>query len=540
VAIFISYARQDRQAVLVLRADLGHFRRETWMDGELDGGQDWWDEILDNIRACEAFLFVVSPDSVTSRACRAELDYAQQLHRPLLPVMVRETDLQMAADVIAETQVVDLQVRTMESGIALSNALALLHAPPELPSPLPDPPPAPVIHLGRIHDRIDVASLPEEEQWALLNDLRGYLSVSEDRPGAIELLRLLHDHGKVAKAVADDIDRLLADPSLGPVDQVRDENVRWSELVDMIQIGQCTPVLGFGLTDSLLGSTPQIAMEWAGSAFPLAEHRRRDWPSVAQYISVEVGRVELLRRLGEYVRHKVAERFSGQVPDLGPARLDEMLTMAWQLDSNGATADPHDVLAHLPLPIYVTAHPSNLLAKALEAAGKEPVVELCRWRPDGKWPPSIKKIDRTYEPSEKRPLVFHLFGHLEYPDSLVMTEDDYFDYLINVSQNPKLIPTFVQGKLADSALLFLGFHIEEWDFRVLLRSLLSPDGGGRRVMYPHLAAQIDLTGSVLSPEGARAYLAKYFQEFRDASIAVFWGTVDQFAARLQAERDAPR
>jgi len=399
---------------------------------------------------------------------------------------------------------------------------------------------APVSHLGGIRARIDVASLPEDEQWALLNDLRGYLSVSEDRKGAVELLRLLQDHGKVVKAVADDVDRLLADPSLGPIDEARDEQVRWSELVDMIHIGKCTPVLGFGLTDSLLGSPPQIAMDWAGSAFPLAEHRRKDWPSVAQYIAVEVGRGELLRRLGEYVRRKVADRFSGQVPDLGPARLDEMLTMAWKLESNGAVADPHQVLASLPLPIYVTAHPSNLLAHALEAAGKEPVVELCRWRPEGKWPPSIKKVDRTYEPSENRPLVFHLFGHLDYPDSLVMTEDDYFDYLINLSQNPKLIPSFVQGKLADSALLFLGFHIEEWDFRVLLRSLLNQEGGGLRVMYPHLAAQIDLAGSVLSPEGARAYLDKYFQEFRDASIAIFWGTVDQFAAQLQAHLGTSR
>ena len=531
MAIFISYAREDRDSVVTLREDIEHFRRETWMDEELDGGQDWWETILSNIRACDAFLFVVSPDSLTSRACQAELDYAQRLGRPFLPVMVRTTKLEMAADVVVSAQVVDSRARTPESMIALANALGRLPEPPSLPDPLPSPPAAPMSHLGAVRERLDVHSLSPEQQWALLGELGGYLSVSEDRPGAVELLRLLRDRQDAVKPLADEVDKLLRQASVVTASG-ENEAVRWSEIMDAIRNGRCAPVLGFGLTDSLIGSRRRIAQQWAGKAFPMAEHQRHDWPRVAQYYAVERGSGELRRKFGEYVRGQVSARFAGRVPDLGPGRLDEMLTMAWQLDRARSTTDPHSVLARLPLPIYVTAHPSNLLAEALRAAGKDPVVELCRWSDSGHWPPSIRKLDRSYQPTEQRPLVFHLFGNLDYPDSLALTEDDYFDYLINVSENPKLIPSWVQTALADSALLFLGFRIEEWDFRVLLRSLLNQEGGSRRVMYPHLAAQIDLSDSVVSPDGARDYLAKYFREFKDASIAIFWGTVDEFARQL--------
>ena len=135
-------------------------------------------------------------------------------------------------------------------------------------------------------------------------------------------------------------------------------------------------------------------------------------------------------------------------------------------------------------------------------------------------------------PDVDRPLVFHLFGTLDHPDSLVITEDDYFDYLINVSLNPVLIPAMVQRRLADSALVFLGFRLEEWDFRVLLRSLLSQEGSHRRHRYKHVAAQIDLQDGVQSPEGAREYLQSYFGKVRD--IDIYWGTVDQFMADLSA------
>ncbi|MGH2770673.1 MAG: SIR2 family protein, partial [Actinomycetota bacterium] len=113
---------------------------------------------------------------------------------------------------------------------------------------------------------------------------------------------------------------------------------------------------------------------------------------------------------------------------------------------------------------------------------------------------------------------------------LVLTEDDYFDYLIGVATG-NTISHVVQGALANSALLFLGFRMDEWDFRVLFRSIMRLEGGrGLRYRFAHVAAQIDPEqGQTLEPERARRYLESYFQ---DARISIYWGSVEDFAADL--------
>ncbi len=42
------------------------------------------------------------------------------------------------------------------------------------------------------------------------------------------------------------------------------------------------------------------------------------------------------------------------------------------------------------------------------------------------------------------PLVFKIFGELSHPESIVLTEDDYFDFLIGATRNKNLIPTAVR------------------------------------------------------------------------------------------------
>jgi hypothetical protein len=123
-----------------------------------------------------------------------------------------------------------------------------------------------------------------------------------------------------------------------------------------------------------------------------------------------------------------------------------------------------------------------------------------------------------------------MFGRLQEPRSLVLTEDDYFDFLIGVTRNRDTIPAVVRRALVDTALLFLGFQIDDWAFRVLFRSIMSQEGRGRREDYAHIAAQIDLEeGRILEPENARRYLESYFQK---AEISIYWGSVEDFAHEL--------
>lgn len=232
-----------------------------------------------------------------------------------------------------------------------------------------------------------------------------------------------------------------------------------------------------------------------------------------------------------YVRQALLERYGDELPDdLHDAPLDELITTVGTQHREADKADPHGILAELPFPIYITASPGNLLENALTATGKDPQSELCRWNEDIEWLPSIYDDEPDYRPTPDRPLVYQLFGRLGEPDSLVLTEDDYFDYLIGVTSNKELIPNIVRRALVDTALLFVGFQLDDWNFRVLYRSIMNREGGRRRKSYAHIAAQIDPEeGRIIEPERARRYLESYFQ---NADISMYWGSPEDFRAEL--------
>jgi hypothetical protein len=308
---------------------------------------------------------------------------------------------------------------------------------------------------------------------------------------------------------------------------------KWPALMRNIQQGRCTPILGPGLTEHLIGSRQQIAQRWAETyQFPMAAHDQENLPQVAQYLAVNQDAMFLRDELEAYLCREIGERHGALSPEGAcETSLNELISKiaAGYLASD--STEPHRVLAQFPLPIYITANFSNLLAEALEKEGKEPRVELCRWNEYVAMLPSVYDDDPGYRPTEQHPLIYHLFGHLKEPDSVVLTEDDYFDYLIGVTRDKDLIPPVVRRALADTALLFLGFRMEDWDFRVLFRSLMSQEGRRRRSRYAHVAVQIDPEeGRIQEPERARRYLESYFQ---GADISIYWGNVFDFVRELQ-------
>lgn len=85
---FVSYSRsvknEVQKVVDLLRAS-GH---DVWWDGDIPIMADWWATILKNIEWCEVFIFVTSEKSVVSPYCIAELDYANERGRPILPFIL--------------------------------------------------------------------------------------------------------------------------------------------------------------------------------------------------------------------------------------------------------------------------------------------------------------------------------------------------------------------------------------------------------------------------------------------------------------------
>jgi hypothetical protein len=309
---------------------------------------------------------------------------------------------------------------------------------------------------------------------------------------------------------------------------------KFPALMDAIRSGRCTPILGAGVAEPVLGSRRELAAHWAEQyRFPLAPSNREHLPEVAQYLAVNQSPIFPREGLGKYLREQLWGRYGGRLaPELREAEPAQVIAAVGELRRREDGSDPHAVLAGLPFPIFITTNPDNLLTGALRAAGKDPQVELCRWNAD-MYTQSVYDREPDYRPTAQRPLVYCLFGQFEDLDSMVLTEDDYFDYLIGVTGNKDLIPGVVRRALADTALLFLGFQLDDWNFRVLYRSIMSQEGRSRRKKYSHIAAQIDPEeGRILEPERARRYLESYFE---DADISIYWGSAEDFVGELKGQ-----
>ena len=107
----------------------------------------------------------------------------------------------------------------------------------------------------------------------------------------------------------------------------------------------------------------------------------------------------------------------------------------------------------------------------------------------------------------------------------MLTEDDYFDFLVNVQQVG--IPPLVQEVLSATSLLFVGYKLADWNFRVLFRGfveLIQPSD--RRLS---VTVQLPPPTSASADDRAREYLSRYFDK---KDIVVYWGSAREFAAEL--------
>lgn len=209
--------------------------------------------------------------------------------------------------------------------------------------------------------------------------------------------------------------------------------------------------------------------------------------------------------------------------------------------------DPLRRLVSLPLPIYVTTSFHDSIERALRAADKKPLTQFCLWNLDAtRIRPEHRPVPH-YEPTVTEPVVYHLFGYEEYPNSLVLSEDDYLDFLLSFVQDrtenaTPLIPHYLREALASSALVLLGYRLEDWDFRVLFRWLVKflhrglIDARSIKSVAIHLDPEYQKTW-VADAVGARKYLERYFDS---ANFQLVLGKIDDFIESLWNEWDRRR
>ena len=317
----------------------------------------------------------------------------------------------------------------------------------------------------------------------------------------------------------------------------------WESISKGLKRRRCTPVLGSGLIEFLTGPTRELARHWAvAKGFPFEAHSLEELPRVAQFLADTQGRGLPIEDLLDILASEVRARFASDLPP-ALATLDTEGATTKELANlcNGMIAaigdkrrqqdpnDPYKILAALPINIYITANPDCLLEKALETKrGKVQSQFFC-------WKQSLlndyrEEFSSLATPSKDNPLVYHLFGRLDEPRSLVLTEEDYFDYLMWI--NGSNFPDVVGEALNENVLLYLGFQMHDWNFRVLFRSILNES---RRNLYKirdlplkSVAVQLQPGDDNLRPEIARRSLEKYFGD----QFNIYWGGPEDYLKDL--------
>lgn len=138
--VFISYSHRDDDFAAKLIADLQNAGHAIWIDTvSIKGGDAWVRSIADGIRNSYAFLTIVSPDANASRWVLREYLLAENLRKPIYPVLAKQADIPFQ---MIDRQLIDMHV---DYAAGLADLLAVLPM-PSIPLPPMDgvlmPPPA--------------------------------------------------------------------------------------------------------------------------------------------------------------------------------------------------------------------------------------------------------------------------------------------------------------------------------------------------------------------------------------------------------------
>ena len=101
--VFISYSRKDTDFVRRLDEALKSRGREAWVDWEdIRPTEEWMQAIYAAIDGADTFIFVLTPDSVTSAVCGREIAHAAAHNKRMVPIVARELYAGTAPEALAK------------------------------------------------------------------------------------------------------------------------------------------------------------------------------------------------------------------------------------------------------------------------------------------------------------------------------------------------------------------------------------------------------------------------------------------------------
>ncbi len=97
--VFISYAHEEKEFVRKFNDSLVKAGMDVWVDWQdIPPAADWRAEVKRAIEAADAFLFLLSPGSITSKVCGEELEWAMGNNKKLIPAVISPLESGAAMD----------------------------------------------------------------------------------------------------------------------------------------------------------------------------------------------------------------------------------------------------------------------------------------------------------------------------------------------------------------------------------------------------------------------------------------------------------
>jgi hypothetical protein len=122
-------------------------------------------------------------------------------------------------------------------------------------------------------------------------------------------------------------------------------------------------------------------------------------------------------------------------------------------------------LARLDFPVVITTNYDQLFEKALRDAGKEPRVAI--------YTPQLVETTDYRKPTAQSPIVFKIHGDISRPETVVITDEDYIDFVLRMSNKEPYdpLPRRLKVYLTDWTTLFVGYSLLDYNLRLLFKTL---------------------------------------------------------------------
>jgi hypothetical protein len=122
-------------------------------------------------------------------------------------------------------------------------------------------------------------------------------------------------------------------------------------------------------------------------------------------------------------------------------------------------------LAELGFPLVITTNYDRLFESALAAADKVPRVAVYR--------PTQEATEDYRDPTAKNPVVFKIHGDIQLPETIVITDEDYIQFVLRMSDKERYdpVPLRLKYHLTEWTTLFIGYSLLDYNLRLLFKTL---------------------------------------------------------------------